>query len=245
MSKSHLNLMEDLKFPSGRTVRRLKQDAKILKREKNLTLGEALNIIASQNGLDMSWRSALKNLSRTYEAKRDKELSELGTMMVRETRDIVIKSRVDDLNLLNYLCPSPSSLSVVNRTDFHTFDKHINATLGCPVSTTPQSIVSRVPKYATSKDVYAVGLIVVTDKGDFYYDPKGYVCSYHSVMEMMGFERVPFDACIYECLQSGIEISPPKLNSYNVRRSRLNVSSYLELCQHVISHVLSVLRREL
>ncbi|MEZ8293445.1 hypothetical protein AB6D11_06280 [Vibrio splendidus] len=244
MSKSTSNLMENLKFPSGRTVRRLKQDAKTLKREKNITLGQALNIVASENGLDMSWRSALKNLCRKYEAKRHKELSELGSIMVRETREFVMKSRIDDLNILNYLRPFPSSMSVVNQTDYHTFDKHLSTTLGCSVSTTPKSPISRIPKYATSEDVYAVGLIVVTDNGDFYYDPKGYGGSYHSLMEVMGFERVPFDAFMYECLQKGVKISPPKLKYYNVCSSNVNVSSYLELCQNVINHLLSLVGKD-
>lgn len=61
--------VKQLKFPSGRTVARCKQDAKQLVKELKLsnspmTLSEALNKVAEQNGLNVSWDKALKQLQK-------------------------------------------------------------------------------------------------------------------------------------------------------------------------------------
>jgi hypothetical protein len=58
---------DSLKFPSGRTVKRCKQDAKaIAKNSKNSALpvkhNEALNQVARENGMHLPWNKAIKKL---------------------------------------------------------------------------------------------------------------------------------------------------------------------------------------
>jgi hypothetical protein len=61
--------IQQLKFPSGRTVARCKQDAKHLVKElklsnSSITLNEALNQVAVQNGLNVFWDKALKKIEK-------------------------------------------------------------------------------------------------------------------------------------------------------------------------------------
>ena len=52
-----------LKFPSGRNVKRLKQDAKFLAKGLNIPLHKALDMVAQQNGGAGSWSESVKVLS--------------------------------------------------------------------------------------------------------------------------------------------------------------------------------------
>jgi len=61
--------IKQLKFPSGRTVARCKQDAKQLVKQLKrsntpITFSEALNKVAVQNGLNISWDKALKKIEK-------------------------------------------------------------------------------------------------------------------------------------------------------------------------------------
>ncbi len=54
----------NLKFPNGRPVKKVKQDAKALKKQLGITLTEALHKCAIQNGIDLPWREALRTLKQ-------------------------------------------------------------------------------------------------------------------------------------------------------------------------------------
>ena len=67
---------DHLTFPSGRTIKRCKEDAKTLRKSsKNTTeyisYNKALNIVAGQNGLDMSWDKAYSQIVSAAENKRE------------------------------------------------------------------------------------------------------------------------------------------------------------------------------
>lgn len=57
-----MNNSPNLKFPSGRTVNQVKLDAKRLKKSQNITLNEAQNKLAAENGLNMPWAKAINHL---------------------------------------------------------------------------------------------------------------------------------------------------------------------------------------
>ena len=50
----------NIKFPSGRSVTNLKKDAKRLVKEQSINHGQALNIIAEENGIDLPWEKAIQ-----------------------------------------------------------------------------------------------------------------------------------------------------------------------------------------
>jgi len=50
---------KNLKFPSGRTVARVKQDATTLKNKEGIKHREALNIVAKENGFPNGWQEAI------------------------------------------------------------------------------------------------------------------------------------------------------------------------------------------
>ncbi len=52
----------NLVFPSGRNVKRVKQDAKRLKKQRGILLNEALNLLATENGIDKPWDKAIEQL---------------------------------------------------------------------------------------------------------------------------------------------------------------------------------------
>lgn len=54
--------IDSLKFPSGRTVKRLKQDAKSLVKKDQIPMHSALDIVASENGYKDGWKGAIKRL---------------------------------------------------------------------------------------------------------------------------------------------------------------------------------------
>ena len=56
---------QELRFPSGRSVERARQDAKRLAREKNIPLNEALDHVCLENGGTPPWASALAELRTT------------------------------------------------------------------------------------------------------------------------------------------------------------------------------------
>lgn len=57
-----MSATNSLKFPSGRTVKRAKQDAKALAKHKNIPLYQALNEVASANGSISNWEQALASI---------------------------------------------------------------------------------------------------------------------------------------------------------------------------------------
>lgn len=62
-----------LKFPSGRTVIRCKEDAKLLRKnskstENYLSYNKALDVIAKNNGIDLPWDKAIALLKKNQES---------------------------------------------------------------------------------------------------------------------------------------------------------------------------------
>lgn len=55
-------MTDNLLFPSGRSVKRVKQDAKKLKSQSNLTNAQALRKCAANEGIDLPWEKALDKL---------------------------------------------------------------------------------------------------------------------------------------------------------------------------------------
>ena len=63
-----MNNNDHLKFPTGRTVARVKKDAKAFKKEQGISHREALDKMARTNGLDMNWSQAISHLRTTRES---------------------------------------------------------------------------------------------------------------------------------------------------------------------------------
>ncbi|HCM0780003.1 TPA: hypothetical protein N2777_001637 [Vibrio parahaemolyticus] len=64
--------IDSLKFPSGRTVKRCKDDAKKLRKQSKtsgeyLSYNKALNQVASDNGINMLWDKAIDHLKKQSE----------------------------------------------------------------------------------------------------------------------------------------------------------------------------------
>lgn len=57
-----MNNSSNLKFPSGRTVNQVRLDAKRLKKSQKITLNEAQNKLAAENGINMPWAKAINYL---------------------------------------------------------------------------------------------------------------------------------------------------------------------------------------
>lgn len=67
-------LINELKFPSGRSVANCKKDANRLKKIQNIPLHEALNVVAKDNGLSMPFHKAvalIKNSSSQIMTRGD------------------------------------------------------------------------------------------------------------------------------------------------------------------------------
>lgn len=62
-----MSLIEHLQFPSGTKISQARKDAKKYKRKYNCTQNQALNFIATQNGIDLPWDKAVKVLKETQE----------------------------------------------------------------------------------------------------------------------------------------------------------------------------------
>lgn len=60
----HMSDLSNLKFPSGRAASQIKKDAKRLKKSSGITLTEALNQCANENGMDLPWDQAINALKR-------------------------------------------------------------------------------------------------------------------------------------------------------------------------------------
>jgi hypothetical protein len=79
-----MSAQNTLKFPSGRSAKRLKQDAKALAKAKNIPLHAALDVVAQQNGMSFGWANALRQLqpqpqrTRTVPTNRSPLAAELG-----------------------------------------------------------------------------------------------------------------------------------------------------------------------
>lgn len=65
---------ERLKFPSGRPVAAARKDAKRLSRELKIPLHEALNLVASENGINKPWAEAIGSLEPQTEGHRPPSL---------------------------------------------------------------------------------------------------------------------------------------------------------------------------
>jgi hypothetical protein len=52
--------IEKLKFPSGRTVKRARQDAKEMRKSQNILMADALDHVAKVNGLNCRWSEAIE-----------------------------------------------------------------------------------------------------------------------------------------------------------------------------------------
>lgn len=57
-------MTDDLRFPSGATMRQVKKDAKSIKRERNVSHSEALDAAAKLHGLDLPWNEVQSHLSK-------------------------------------------------------------------------------------------------------------------------------------------------------------------------------------
>ena len=53
-----------LRFPSGLSVRRIKQKAKILTKKTTMNHCEALDVLAAENGINLPWPDALQLLKQ-------------------------------------------------------------------------------------------------------------------------------------------------------------------------------------
>lgn len=61
---TYMSDLSNLKFPSGRSAQQVKKDAKRLRKSKDMTLTEALNQCASENGIALPWDKAVEQLKR-------------------------------------------------------------------------------------------------------------------------------------------------------------------------------------
>ncbi len=61
---AYMSDLSNLKFPSGRTVQQLKKDAKRLKKSAGITLTEAQNLCAKENGISLSWDKAIEEIKQ-------------------------------------------------------------------------------------------------------------------------------------------------------------------------------------
>jgi len=57
-------MQNEVRFPSGATLRQVKKDAKTIKRELNIPHHEALNEAARRHGLNLDWRDLQSRLDR-------------------------------------------------------------------------------------------------------------------------------------------------------------------------------------
>lgn len=57
-------MTNEIRFPSGATLRQVKKDAKTLKRELNIAHHEALNAAAKQHGFNLDWRELQSRFDR-------------------------------------------------------------------------------------------------------------------------------------------------------------------------------------
>ena len=57
--------VEELRFPSGRSVERARQDAKRLSKDKGIPLKEALDQVCAEHGSTPPWERALEDLKST------------------------------------------------------------------------------------------------------------------------------------------------------------------------------------
>ena len=53
---------ESLRFPSGRTIKQVRIDAKRLKKIKRIKYSEALNLCSRENGINADWNKAVQNI---------------------------------------------------------------------------------------------------------------------------------------------------------------------------------------
>ena len=60
-----------LRFPSGRTIKNVKNDAKRFAKTADISHTSALDTLARVNGLDMCWSAAMRKLSRSQRSERD------------------------------------------------------------------------------------------------------------------------------------------------------------------------------
>lgn len=83
---------DHLQFPSGRSIKRCKEDAKALRKaSKNgdnyLSYNKALDVIAVQNGLNMSWDKATNYLIKQAELESDLQSKQLLNKLIGRGRN--------------------------------------------------------------------------------------------------------------------------------------------------------------
>lgn len=81
---------DSMKFPSGRTVKRCKDDAKAMRKASKATntyisYNQALNIIAQQNGINLPWDKAISKIASYHNNKSDLFNSLKGKYLNRQS----------------------------------------------------------------------------------------------------------------------------------------------------------------
>lgn len=86
------NKNDHLQFPSGRTIKRCKEDAKALRKASKgtdhyLSYNKALDVIAAQNGINMSWDKATNHIIKSAEKESEFESKELFNKIIGRVRN--------------------------------------------------------------------------------------------------------------------------------------------------------------
>lgn len=81
---------DTLKFPSGRTVKRCKEDAKAMRKASKgtsnyISYNQALNIVATENGMRLPWDKALQTLITLNKPKDDLFHTMKGKILNRQS----------------------------------------------------------------------------------------------------------------------------------------------------------------
>ena len=92
MKSKNRNKNDHLQFPSGRTIKRCKEDAKALRKasketDNYLSYNKALNVIASENGLNMGWDKAVNHIINSVQEVNEFESKELFNKLVGRARN--------------------------------------------------------------------------------------------------------------------------------------------------------------
>ncbi len=92
MKNKNRNKNDHLQFPSGRTVKRCKEDAKTLRKaskdtDNYLSYSKALDVIAAENGLNMNWDKAVNHIIKSAEQVNEFESKELFNKLVGTVRN--------------------------------------------------------------------------------------------------------------------------------------------------------------
>ncbi|MGF1827528.1 hypothetical protein [Vibrio splendidus] len=114
----------NLKFPSGRSVQQIKKDAKRLKKSQDITLTEALNQCANENGINLPWAQAVEELKRRY----------LNALILKERiaveQHYIPTERFFDLRNKTTIYPKKESQASL-KIDLSLLPSHVYETLLC------------------------------------------------------------------------------------------------------------------